>query len=115
MTKKSLRHHRESLSEKIVKNQSKFCCFVFFVICLKYRALVDRVDDCVAVGKRANFHASVHSAREHPAELVDLDLRHALSHVLEEAAVFVLAGVEEERRTHGGAEGPNLLKIWVSF
>lgn len=79
-----------------------------FVIVLKFSRSVDRVDDRVAVGKWSDFHAAVDAAREHPAELVDLNLRDALAHVLEEAAVLVFAGVEEERRAHGGCEGPNL-------
>lgn len=87
-------------------NQS---CVSVFVICLKYCALVDRVDNCVTVGKGSNFHAAVDAAREHPTKLIDLYLRDALSHVLEKAAVLVLSRVEEQGRTQRSSKGPDLL------
>lgn len=84
----------------------------FFRYLLKMlRRLVDRVDDCVSVGKRPNFHAAIDSTREHSTKLVDLNLCHSLAHVLEETAVLVFAGVEEEGRAHWCSEGPNLFGV----
>jgi hypothetical protein len=54
------------------------------------------------------LHAAVNAAREHSAELVDLDLCYALTHVLEETAVLVLARVEEERGAHRSGKRPDL-------
>lgn len=65
-------------------------------------ALVNRVNNCIAIRQRSNLHATVDTAREHPAELIDMNLRDALAHMLEEAAMLVLAGIEEERRAHWG-------------
>lgn len=60
-------------------------------------SLVNRVNNRVSVGQRADLHAPIDAARKHAANLIDLDLRDALAHVLEEAAVLVFAGVEEQR------------------
>jgi hypothetical protein len=54
------------------------------------------------------LHTAVDAAREHSTELIDLNLSHALTHVLEETAVFVLAGVEEERGAHRSGKRPDL-------
>lgn len=74
----------------------------------KINSLVHRADDCIAIRQRSNFHAAIDTAREHPADLVDLDLRDSLAHVLEETAVLVLAGIEEERSAHRCGERPDL-------
>lgn len=109
-----MRHHREGKICIFDKKEEKLVFIFFrpisafqhyrFVISLCKTmtrfSLVNRVNNRVAVGQRADLHAPVDAARKHAADLIDLDLRHALAHVLEEAAVLVFTGVEEQRRAH---------------
>lgn len=71
-------------------------------------ALVNRVNNRIAIRQRSNLHATVNAAREHPTELVDLYLCDALTHMLEEAAVLMLARVEEEWRAQRSCKCPDL-------
>jgi hypothetical protein len=64
---------------------------------IRHACLVNRVNNRIAIRQRSNFHAAIDAAREHSTVLIELNLCHALTHVLEEAAVLVFAGVEEER------------------
>lgn len=95
---------------KKVVSSSSFRSLSMYIKSRLISVLINRVNNRIAVRQGANFHASIDATREHSSELVDLDLRHALAHVLEKATVFMFAGVEEEWGTHRCSERPDLNK-----